>query len=252
MDALPSMKPARVRARVGVTRVEVSGFRSARDVAFSPAPLCALVGEADAGKSNLLAAIRAVLDPAAAPLTAADMTAGGEGEVSIRVRLADGSEATLKGSPGRTAVTGDATAPPTLFLPAEERAGALLAAWTPRKKAPPSRSSSGRSPSGRRRWQHGRWRLLQAVESCSSQRPRRSLAPDRGAGALSPPAGAALPLPPPARVLARRESGHLLDAIAGLPQRHAAWTSSSSSSAFRPPERTPSSRSRCRTTRTSG
>ena len=76
MDALPSVKPARTHASFGVTRVEVSGFRSARDVAFSPGPLCALVGEADAGKSNLLAAIRAVLDPAAAPLTIADMTVG--------------------------------------------------------------------------------------------------------------------------------------------------------------------------------
>jgi hypothetical protein len=170
VDALPSVKPAQVRASVGVTRVEVSGFRSARDVAFSPTPLCALVGEADAGKSNLLAAIRAVLDPAAAPLTAADMTAGGEGEVSIRVRLADGSEATLEGSPGRTAVTGDATAPPTLFLPAEERAGALLAAWTPRGKGPAveafERAVAQRAPTLSAR----ALALLQAVESCNSQR----------------------------------------------------------------------------------
>ena len=170
MDALPSVKPAQVRASVGVTRVEVSGFRSARDVAFSPAPLCALVGEANAGKSNLLAAIRAVLDPVAAPLTAADMTVGGEGEVSIRVRLADGSEATLEGSPGRTAVTGDATAPPTLFLPAEERAGALLAAWTPRKKRPAvevfERAFAQRAPTLSAR----ALALLQAVESCNSQR----------------------------------------------------------------------------------
>jgi predicted ATP-dependent endonuclease of OLD family len=159
------MKPARVRASV-----EVSGFRSARKVAFSPAPLCALVGEANAGKSNLLAAIRAVLDPAAAPLTAADMTAGGEGEVSIRVRLADGSEATLEGSPGRTAVTRDATAPPTLFLPAEERAGALLVAWTPRKKHPAmkvfERALAQRAPTLTAR----ALALLQAVESCNSQR----------------------------------------------------------------------------------
>jgi hypothetical protein len=167
---LASMKPARVRASVGVTRVEVSGFRSARKVAFSPAPLCALVGEANAGKSNLLAAIRTVLDPVAAPLTAADLTAGGEGEVSIRVRLADGSEATLEGSPGRTAVTGDATAPPTLFLPAEERAGALLAAWTPRKKRPAvelfEQALAQRAPTLSAR----ALALLQAVESCNSQR----------------------------------------------------------------------------------
>ena len=45
-------------------RVRIHGFRAVRDVTFAPGPLCALVGEAAAGKSNLLAAIRAVLDPA--------------------------------------------------------------------------------------------------------------------------------------------------------------------------------------------
>ena len=84
------------------------------------------------------------------------MTEGGKGEVSIRVRFADGREAALEGSPGRNAVTGASNAPPTLFLPAEERAGAMLAAWTPRRKVPPPGSSSGRSPIRPRRWQHGR------------------------------------------------------------------------------------------------
>lgn len=123
----------------GVTRLEVSGFRSAREVALSPGPLCALVGEANAGKSNLLAAIRAVLDPEAAPLTATDMAEGGDGEVSIRVTLADGSEAALEGSSTRNAVAGAVNAPPTLFLPADERAGVVLAASTPRKKWPAAR-----------------------------------------------------------------------------------------------------------------
>jgi putative ATP-dependent endonuclease of the OLD family len=169
VDALPSVKPARARASFGVTRVEVSGFRSARDVAFSPGPLCALVGEADAGKSNLLAAVRAVLDPAAAPLTAADMMVGGEGKVSIRVRLANGGEAVLEGSPGRAAVTGGANAPPTLFLPAEERAGAMLAARTPRKEGPApgvfERALAQQAPTLAAR-AHA---VLEAVESCRSK-----------------------------------------------------------------------------------
>jgi predicted ATPase len=168
VDVLPSVKPARARGSVGVTRVEVSGFRSAREVAFSPGPLCALVGEANAGKSNLLAAIRAVLDPAAPPLTAADMAEGGDGTVSIRVTLADGSEAALEGSPGRNAVSGGRNAPPALFLPAEERAGAVLAA-TPRKKhramkvfeqalGPQAPTPAARALA-----------VLEAVESCRSQ-----------------------------------------------------------------------------------
>jgi AAA15 family ATPase/GTPase len=83
----------------GVTKVEVKGFRSAREVSFSPGPVCALVGEADAGKSNLLAALRAVLDPAGAPLTPADAAEGVDRKISIRVTLAGGGEATLEGCP---------------------------------------------------------------------------------------------------------------------------------------------------------
>jgi hypothetical protein len=84
--------------RFGITAVEVRGFRTARDVVFSAGPLCALVGEADAGKSNLLAAIRAVLDPAAAPVTANDAAAGSDGGISIRVELAGGGEYALDGT----------------------------------------------------------------------------------------------------------------------------------------------------------
>lgn len=135
VNALPSVKASTARTRFGVTRVEVRGFRSARDVAFSPGSLCVLVGEAEAGKSNLLAAIRAVLDPAAAPLTATDVHEDGDGDVSIRVRLADGNEATLEGTPLRTTITRAATAPPVLFLPAAARAGGVLAPGTDGRRA---------------------------------------------------------------------------------------------------------------------
>jgi hypothetical protein len=169
VDALPNLMPARARGSFGVARVEVSGFRSAREVAFSPGPLCALVGEANAGKSNLLAAIRAVLDPAAPPLTAADMAEGGDGTVSIRVTLADGSEPALEGSAGQNAVTGSENAPPTLFLPAQERAGAVVAGWTPRKKRPAMKileqalAPQAPTPAAKAR------AVLEAVESCRSQ-----------------------------------------------------------------------------------
>jgi predicted ATP-dependent endonuclease of OLD family len=118
-------------AGFGITGVEVKGFRSARDVFFSPGPICALVGEARAGKSNLLDAIRAVLDPAAAPLTAADAADNDEGEISIRVRLAGGGEAALEGSPEHHAFTRPVALPPVLFLPADARAGAVLADRSP-------------------------------------------------------------------------------------------------------------------------
>ena len=42
-------------------------YRSARDVELELGPVTALVGEARSGKSSLLAAVRALLDPAAPP-----------------------------------------------------------------------------------------------------------------------------------------------------------------------------------------
>jgi predicted ATP-dependent endonuclease of OLD family len=117
---------ADARPTFGIVGAEVRGFRSARDVSFAPGALCALVGEASAGKSNLLAAIRAVLDPAGAPLVASDVPEG-DGEISIRLALAGGGEARLDGMPGRHAVTGAAGLPPVLFLPAEARAGTVVA-----------------------------------------------------------------------------------------------------------------------------
>ena len=116
----------KARPSFGITELDVKGFRTARDVSFAPGPLCALVGEANAGKSNLLAAIRAVLDPDNAPLTAADVAQDGDG-VSIRARVASGGEATLEGTPGGSTHAGRELAPPILFLPAEARGGAVFA-----------------------------------------------------------------------------------------------------------------------------
>jgi hypothetical protein len=120
-------KPARVRPPFGIAGVEVRGFRTAREVSFSPSPLCALVGEADAGKSNLLAAIRAVLDPAAAPVTAADAAEDGAGRISIRVKLVDGGEAALERRAGDDAPSADDAGLPVVFLPAEACTGTVLA-----------------------------------------------------------------------------------------------------------------------------
>jgi ABC-type dipeptide/oligopeptide/nickel transport system ATPase component len=114
VDALPGGKPAGAYADVGVKRVEVSGFGSARHVAFSPGPLSALVGEANAGKSNLLAAIRAALDPAAAPLTARDMTEGGENRCRSKYASPTAVRSRSKGARARNTVTGGEDAPPTL------------------------------------------------------------------------------------------------------------------------------------------
>ena len=222
VNALPSAKASTARPRFGVTHVEVRGFRSARDVAFSPGSLCVLVGEADAGKSNLLAAIRAVLDPAAAPLTAADVHEGGDGDVSIRVRLADGNEATLEGTPLKTTITRAATAPPVLFLPAAERAGGCSRRARTGGAHRRPESSSSCSPGRARRRRRTPSRGPRRGRVLLLERSRRAPPPDRGTGALSPPAGAAAHLPRSARAHPRREPGHLHDALARVPQRRPA------------------------------
>lgn len=159
-------------SRFGITGIRVSGFRSARDVSFAPGPLCALVGEADAGKSNLLAAIRAVLDPAAAPVTPADAAEGGDGNISIRVELAGGGEASLERSPGHDAVRGrDGARPNLLFLPAAARAGTLVAGASASSKDSGEASEIFRRALGNHRpTSAGRaLSLVDALEACSAR-----------------------------------------------------------------------------------
>ncbi|MFO7548974.1 MAG: TOPRIM nucleotidyl transferase/hydrolase domain-containing protein [Acidimicrobiia bacterium] len=106
----------------GLAWLHVVRFRTFHDSVLEPGPLCALVGEANAGKSNLLAAIRALLDPEAAPLRPEDATVGTEGPVRIEGRLTDGTELSVDEP--------DAPRPPVLFLPASLRSGPVVAPWS--------------------------------------------------------------------------------------------------------------------------
>ncbi len=168
---LPSVEPDDIPRRFGITEIRVSGFRTLRDVSFSPGPLCALVGEADAGKSNLLAAIRAVLDPAAAPVTASDAAEDGGERISIRIELAGGGGASLEGDPAHDVVLEQHTAPPLLFLPAEARAGAVLTGPSRAEGSGEVLEIFGRALDRRRPGSAGRaLSLVDALESCCAQR----------------------------------------------------------------------------------
>jgi hypothetical protein len=81
-----------------------------------PGPICALIGEPGAGKSNALFALRALLDPGFA-LSSTDVRFG-EREVSIEATLADGRTVSLADRDG---------APPVVHFPADLRAGSLVA-----------------------------------------------------------------------------------------------------------------------------
>ena len=90
-----------------------------RDVELRLGDVCALIGEPGSGKSNLLAAIRALLDPHAPALTAADRTRGRTRPIGVDGQLADGARLRL----------GDAIEPPpaVLFLPGDLRTASVVA-----------------------------------------------------------------------------------------------------------------------------
>ena len=75
--------------RVLLSEIRVVNFRSARRLVLRPGPICAFVGEPGAGKSNVLFALRALLDPSF-DLFSTDVTAG-QRELSIEATLADGA-----------------------------------------------------------------------------------------------------------------------------------------------------------------
>jgi predicted ATP-dependent endonuclease of OLD family len=115
----------------GLTGVHVRGYRSLKDTSFRPGTISAIVGGPSTGKSNLLTAIWALLDPDAAPLSAADVTHDGEGPIRIEGELADGSSISVEGTPHEALAVDGPTRPPALFLPAEIRHGPVVASSGP-------------------------------------------------------------------------------------------------------------------------
>lgn len=114
----------------GLTHVRVRAYRSIADVAFRPGSLSALVGEAGAGKSNLLAAIRTLLDPGV-PTVASDAALAGDRPIRLEGTLADGQELLVEATPLRARARRDGKSPPALFLPARLRDQGLLAEPVP-------------------------------------------------------------------------------------------------------------------------
>ena len=76
-----------------LSEIRVANFRSARSLVMRPGRVCAFIGEPGAGKSNVLFALRALLDPGF-DLSSADVTAG-QRAVSIEATLGDGRTISL-------------------------------------------------------------------------------------------------------------------------------------------------------------
>jgi hypothetical protein len=111
----------------GLTDVRIRRFRSLKDTSFRPGTISAIVGEPSTGKSNLLAAIWALLDPEAAPLSAADVPEDGHGPIRIEGKLADDSTISVTGTPPEGPPVEDSARPRALFFPAALRDGPLVA-----------------------------------------------------------------------------------------------------------------------------
>jgi len=105
-----------------LTRVRVEGFRTLKDVTFYPGPISALVGRPGTGKSNLLAAIRAVLDPTCPPLNSTDIARSTSDPILIAVETGSDGNAILQGRPPETTLRSDGLLPPVVFWPASLRA----------------------------------------------------------------------------------------------------------------------------------
>ena len=111
----------------GLIRVQIDGYRSIRDASFRPGRLSALVGESSAGKSNVLEAIRAVLDPTAPPLVPGDIARDGDGTIRINAEFTDGSSSFIAGLPQHRGHSGDLMSHTPLFFPADLRSSTLVA-----------------------------------------------------------------------------------------------------------------------------
>ncbi len=108
-----------------IEHVTIQGFRDARDVALSPGPLCALVGESSSGKSTVLSAIWTLLE-AAAPMPAGADVSRGSARVHVEV-VTGGRTLFLDARPPATLNLNREGSPPALFFPANLRPSALLA-----------------------------------------------------------------------------------------------------------------------------
>jgi hypothetical protein len=110
----------------GLSRAHIRGFRAARDVNLELSGICALVGEANAGKSTVLSAVQMVLDADASPPSRADVAAGSGGQIVVDGVLADGAAVRLTARPPEVTRTGSAHGLTVLYMPAELRSGRIV------------------------------------------------------------------------------------------------------------------------------
>jgi predicted ATPase len=111
-------------------RISLQGYRAARELAFEPRSVCALVGEASSGKSTVLTAIWTLLEAAAPPPTIDDVSHGTSGRIHLEADIERGRSIFLDARPPDTLNLNRAGSPPVLFFPANLRPRTLVAPAT--------------------------------------------------------------------------------------------------------------------------
>ena len=138
-----------------LSEIRVVNFRSARRLSLRPGAVCAFIGEPGAGKSNVLLAARALLDPSF-DLSTADVTFG-QRIVSIEATLADGRTVSLDDRTG---------APPIAHFPTALRGGGLVSATVDSPRAEAVREGIGKALA---RAPAPRVALIRGLEACVGQ-----------------------------------------------------------------------------------
>ena len=195
-------------------RVRIRAYRSAADVELELGRIAALVGEARAGKSNLLRAVRALLDPTAR-VDPGDVRRNEDGALTVEAELDDGRKVSLRARPPESSAEREG-APPVVFLPAGLRGETLVEASPGAERAARAFEAAAKEHVGSGSEAAGAGALVAAFEACCevdvagvvfrSRSPSSSCARKRSATSTAcctrSPTG---------------EPGALLDALAGLP-----------------------------------
>jgi predicted ATPase len=156
--------PDIVGAMALLRRVRIRAYRSAADVELELGRVAALVGEARAGKSNLLRAIRALLDPTAR-VERGDVRRQEDGTIAVEAELDDGRRVSLRARPPDSSAEREG-APPVLFLPAALRSETLVQASPGAEAAARSFETAAEAHEGSGSEAAGAGALVAAFEAC--------------------------------------------------------------------------------------
>jgi predicted ATP-dependent endonuclease of OLD family len=147
-----------------IRRVRIRAYRSAADVELELGRIAALVGEARAGKSNILRAVRALLD-ATAPVDPGDVRRNEDSTLVVEAELDDGRQISLRARPPEASAEREG-APPVVFLPAGLRGETLVESSPGAEQAARAFEAAAKEHFGSGSEASGAGALVSAFDAC--------------------------------------------------------------------------------------